>query len=51
MWEIDRWWEAAVQYREPRLVLRDSLEGWDVVGGGREVQEEWDMCMPVADSR
>ena len=49
MCEIGRWWEVAVSCREPSLVLRDSLEGWDVVGGGREVQEEWDMCIPVAD--
>ena len=24
----------------PKLVLYDSLEGWDGVGGGREVQRE-----------
>ena len=26
----------------------DDLEGWD--GGGREVQEEGDTCIPMADS-
>ena len=31
-------------------VLCDNLEGWDGVGGGREVQEGGDMCMPMADS-
>ena len=27
------------------LGLRDSLEGWDGMGGEREVQEGRDMCM------
>ena len=31
-------------------LLCDNLEGWDVVGGGREVQEGGDICIPVADS-
>ena len=31
-------------------MLCDSLEGWDEVGGGREVQEGGDRCIPVADS-
>ena len=29
-------------------MLCDDQEGWDEVGGGREVQEEGDMCIPVA---
>ena len=32
------------------LVLCDIQEEWGGVGGGREVQEGWDMCIPVADS-
>ena len=28
----------------------DNLEGWDGVGGGREVEEGGDICIPVADS-
>ena len=28
----------------------DDLEGWDE-GGGREVQEGGDICIPMADSR
>ena len=32
------------------LVLCDNLEGWDAVGGGREVQEGGDMCISTADS-
>ena len=31
-------------------MLFDSLEGWDGVGGGREVQEGGDICIPMADS-
>ena len=26
-------------------MLCDDLEGWDAVGGGREVQEGGDMCI------
>ena len=32
------------------LVLCDNLEGWDVVGGGREVQDEGNIHTPMADS-
>ena len=32
------------------LVLCDNVEGWDGVGGGREVQEARDICIPMADS-
>ena len=32
------------------LVLCDNAEGRDGVGGGREVQEVGDICIPVADS-
>lgn len=28
----------------------DNLEGWNGEGDGREVQEGWDMCVPMADS-
>ena len=28
----------------------DNLEGCDGDGGGREVQEEGDICIPMADS-
>ena len=30
--------------------LCDCLAEWDGVGGGGEVQEEGDVCLPVADS-
>ena len=31
-------------------VLCDNLEGWDGVGGRREVQEGGNICTPMADS-
>ena len=31
-------------------VLCENLEVWDGVWGGKEVQEEGDLCIPVADS-
>ena len=30
-------------------MLSDNLEGWEGVGGGREVQEGGDICIPMAD--
>ena len=36
--------------QNPNLVLRDNLEGWDCVGGGREVEEGGDTYIPMADS-
>ena len=34
----------------PNPVLYDNVEGWDGVGGGREVHEGGDICIPMADS-
>ena len=31
-------------------MLCDNLKGWDGVGGGREVQEGGDICIPMVDS-
>ena len=31
-------------------MLCDKLEMWDGVGGGREVQEGGDICLPMIDS-
>ena len=31
-------------------MLCDNLDGWDRVGGGNEIQEEWDICIPMTDS-
>ena len=30
--------------------LCDNVEGWDAVGGGKEVQEGGDICIPMANS-
>ena len=32
------------------LELCDNLEGWEKVGGGRDVQEGGDICIPMANS-
>ena len=34
----------------PKPVLYDNLEGRDEEGGGREVQERGDICIPTIDS-
>ena len=31
-------------------MLWDNLEGWDGMGGGWEVHEGGDICVPTADS-
>ena len=49
--KIDYQWESAVWLRELKPGLYDNLEGWDGVGGGREVQEGGDICVPMADPR
>ena len=32
-------------------MLCDNLGGWDGMRAGRKVQEEWDICIFMADSR
>ena len=34
----------------PNQVLCENLEGWDVEGGGREIQEGGDICRPMVNS-
>ena len=46
----DSQWEFAVWLRELKPGLCDNLEQWDGVKGGREVQEEGDICITVYDS-
>ena len=46
---ISLWYQN--QINSSNQVLCDNLEGWDEVGGGRKVQEERYICIPVADSR
>ena len=36
--------------RELNPALCDNLKGWDGVGGGKEIQEGEDVCIPMADS-
>ena len=43
-------WEFAVCLRELKQGLCINLEEWDGEGGGKEVQEGGDICMPMADS-
>ena len=48
MCEIESWWEAALQTREPSLVLRDDQKG-GVGRGGRETQEGGDIYVVMTD--
>ena len=47
---MDGLWEAAVQHRGLTSVLCDDQEAWDGGWGGRERQEEGNMCILRADS-
>ena len=51
IFKIGSQWGFAVWCRELKLGFCDNLEVWDGVGGGREVQEGGDTCIPLADSR
>ena len=44
---MDTQWKFVVWHRELSPVLCDNLEGQDVVGSGREVQEG--VCIPMVD--
>ena len=48
--KIDSQWVFAVCLRELKQGLRINPDGCDGEGDGREVQEGWDLCIPVADS-
>ena len=48
--KIDSKWEFAVCLRELKQGLCINLEGWDVEGDGREVQEGGDICIAMIDS-
>ena len=47
--KIDIQWEFAVWLRKLTQGLCINLEGWDEEGDRREVQEEGDICVPMAD--
>ena len=48
--KIDSQWEFAVWLREFKPKLCNNLKEWDGEGGGREVQEGGDICIPKVDS-
>ena len=43
-------WEFSGRLRELKLELCDNLEGWDEVGGGRELQKGGHICIAMTDS-
>ena len=50
MCKTDNQREFAVCLRKLKQGFCISLEGWDGEGDGREVQEGWHICIPMADS-
>ena len=48
--KIDSQWEFAIWLRKLKQGLYINLEGWEREADGREVQEEGDICIPMADS-
>ena len=48
--KTDSKWEVAVCFRELKQGLCTKLKVWDGGRNGREVQEEGDICIPMADS-
>ena len=48
--KIDSQWEFSVWFTELKPGFYNNLEGWYGEGGGREVQEGEDGCIPMADS-
>ena len=48
--KTDSQWEFAIWLRELKPGLCNNLEGWDVEGEGKDVQEGGDIGRPMADS-
>ena len=48
--KIDSQQEFAAWLRKLKQGLCINLEGWDGEGDGRELQKEWHICIPMADS-
>ena len=48
--KIDSQQEFAVWLRKLKQGLCVNLEGWDGEQGGRELQKEGDICIPMTDS-
>ena len=49
-YETGSQWEFAVWLKQPKWGLCHKLEGWEWAGGGREIQEERDICTPMVNS-
>ena len=45
--KIDSQWEFAVFLRKLKQGLCVNMEGWDVEGDGRQVQEGGDICICI----
>ena len=41
---------SLISVKEIESEVKNDLAGWDGEGGGREVQEGGDICIPMADS-
>lgn len=50
IWKTDASGDLLCDSGSSDLILCDSLEGWDGVGGGREVPEGGAICILMADS-
>ena len=48
--KIDSQWGFAVWPRELKSGLCNNLGGWEVEGGGKDVQEGGDISRPMTDS-
>ena len=48
--KIDSQGEFAAWLRKFKQELCINLEGWDGEGGGKELQNGGDMCIPMGDS-
>ena len=45
-----QWKFAIYGARSSNQVFFDNLERWDKIGGGREIKEGGDTCIPMSDS-
>ena len=45
-----QWKFAIYDARSSNQVFFDNLERWDRMGGGREIKEGGDTCIPMGDS-
>ena len=50
VYKIHSQWEFAICLRELKVGLCNNLEEWEWAGGGREIQEGGDICIPMVNS-